>query len=146
MSKNMRGLAGEGEAILANCPAVCAIVYRASLRADIGQKWSKTTNWNFIDEFPCSPVSSGNNITLWGRSPQIRTVYHVPTSEHWIFQASAASILTWYPLRTCPMMILRHSGRAPKPFVHPLDGMSHHEMSAHDTQNLKLLFWSISPP
>ena len=62
------------------------------------------------------------------------------------FQASAASILTRYPLRTCPMMILRHSGRAPKPFVHPLHGMSHHEMSGHDTQNLKLLFWSISPP
>ena len=56
------------------------------------------------------------------------------------FQASAASILTRNPLRTCLMMILRHSGRAPKPFVHPFHGMSYHDMSRHDTQKLRLLF------
>ena len=56
------------------------------------------------------------------------------------FQASAASILTRNHLRTCLMMILRHSGRAPKPFVHPFHGMSYHDMSRHDNQKLRLLF------
>ena len=56
------------------------------------------------------------------------------------FQASASSILTRNPLRTCLMMILRHSGRAPKPFVHPFHGMSYHDMSRHDNQKLRLLF------
>ena len=85
-------------------------------------------------------VSQYDGTNLWG--DLLRSVPFIMCGHLNIdfFQASAASILTRYPLRTCLMVILRHSGRAPKHFVHPLHGMSHHEMSRHDTQNLKLLF------
>ena len=36
------------------------------------------------------------------------------------------------PLSACPMMIVKYSGQAPRPFPHPFHGMSAHEMSGHD--------------
>ena len=50
------------------------------------------------------------------------------------FQTSAVLILTRNPKSTCLMMILSHSGQAPKSFLHLLHDMSHHEMSPHDTK------------
>ena len=50
------------------------------------------------------------------------------------FQASTASSFDTNPLSTCPRMIVKYSGRAPRPFPHPLHGMSTHEMSGHDPE------------
>ena len=48
------------------------------------------------------------------------------------FQASTASRFDTNPLSTCPMMIVKYSGQAPRHFPHPFHGMSAHEMSGHD--------------
>ena len=48
------------------------------------------------------------------------------------FQASIASSFDANPLSTCPLMIVKYSGQAPRPFPHPFHGMSAHEMSGHD--------------
>ena len=48
------------------------------------------------------------------------------------FQASTASSFDINLLSTCPMMIVKYSGQAPRPFPHPFYGMSAHEMSGHD--------------
>ena len=48
------------------------------------------------------------------------------------FQASIASSFDANPSTTCPMMIVKYSGQAPRPFPHPFHGMSDHEMSGHD--------------
>ena len=48
------------------------------------------------------------------------------------FQASTALSFDTNPLSTCPMMIVKYSGQAPRPFPHPFHGMSAHEMSGHD--------------
>ena len=75
-------------------------------------------------------VHSSSN--LWGdllRSVPLIMCGHLKMD---FFQASTASSFDTNPLSTCPMMIVKYSGQAPRPFPHPFHGMSAHEMSGHD--------------
>ena len=67
------------------------------------------------------------------RSLQICTVYHVRTSKYGFFQALVASIFNTNP-RSILLMIFEDSGQAPRIFPHLIHGMSHFEMSGHDTK------------
>ena len=52
----------------------------------------------------------------------------------YFFQALVVSIFNTNPISICLMMIFKHSGQAPRRFPHLIHGMSHFEMSGHDTK------------
>ena len=73
-----------------------------------------------------------HQISYWGdllRSVPLIMCGHLKMD---FFQASTASSFDTNPLSTCPMMIVKYSGQAPRSFPHPFHGMSAHEMSGHD--------------
>ena len=81
--------------------------------------------WQFAGSKPANPDKRGDLL----RSVPLIMCGHLKMD---FFQASTASSFDTNPLSTCPMMIVKYSGQAPRPFPHPFHGMSAHEMSGHD--------------